>query len=379
MPSAPNLKRGRVAVIASYAPSLTVFRGPLLRGLAARGHQVVALAPDPDPSTVTQLTAWGVRTRGYFLQRTGTNPMADLRSLLSLRHCLRQERPDLVLGYTLKPVVYGTFAARSARVPRVCSLVTGVGHLLTGDLSRFSPVRSVLLMLLGRALRGQHCVFFQNRDDCELLRRLKVLPADAVVRIVDGSGVDLDHYRPAPAVTEPVSFLLIARLIREKGVIEYCQAAAAVRRDYPACSFRIAGFFDDHPSALRPADLEPWLQTGDVEYLGPLEDVRPALAAASVYVLPSYREGMPRTVLEAMATGRPIITTDVPGCRETVRPGENGWLVAERDSQALAAAARRFARDPSRIPIMGAKSLELVRARFDVRRVNVDMMEGMGV
>ncbi|MDW8468614.1 MAG: glycosyltransferase family 4 protein [Burkholderiales bacterium] len=210
------------------------------------------------------------------------------------------------------------------------------------------PLRAIAAALYRIALVGARTVFFQNADNRREFERLGIVGSRHRVVTVAGSGVDLERYAPAPFPPEP-SFLMLARLLVEKGVREYVAACREVRRHRPQARCRLAGWIDDNPTAIRREELAQWQREGDVEYLGYLDDVRPAIAASAVYVLPSYHEGMPRSVLEAMAMGRPIITTDAPGCRETVEDGVNGYRVPVRDSTALAQAMMRYAEAPELI------------------------------
>jgi len=358
----------RVVVVASLAESLVNFRGPLLRRLVGSGHEVTALAPQ-SPSIAAQLADWGVRFESIPLERTGLNPLRDVRLLLHLLKALRRLRPDCVLTYTIKPVVYGCIAARIARVPTIGAMITGLGFAFTdGTGATRTVTRRVARSLYSMALRAATVVFFQNPDDRNLFVTLGLLHGTRVV-MIDGSGVDLDHFAPTP-LPQRTSFLMIARLVRDKGVQEYVDAARLLRRSRPEVPCVLAGWLDTNPAAVSAADLKHWVEEGAVHYVGGLDDVRSALAECSVYVLPSYREGTPRTVLEAMSMGRAAITTDVPGCRETVVDGESGVLVPVRDAEALAAAMFGFIDDPSRAASMGAAARKRAEAKYNVHNVN---------
>jgi len=228
-------------------------------------------------------------------------------------------------------------------------------------------------------LPHNHAVFFQNRDDRDLFIRLGLLPDKSRAAIINGSGVDLDRFQEAPVSSGPPLFLLIARLIRDKGILEYVEAAAILKKRHPQARFQLLGRHDSNPSAIGRQQLQSWQRDGVIEYLGETSNVAPHLAAAHVYVLPSYREGTPLTVLEAMATGRPIVTTDVPGCRETVVPGENGFLVPAKSAACLAEAMERFIRAPELIRKMGRHSREIAVEKFDVRKVNSVILKRMGL
>jgi glycosyltransferase involved in cell wall biosynthesis len=236
----------------------------------------------------------------------------------------------------------------------------------------------VLRQLYRASLRGVRAVFFQNPDDERVFRDLRLLRRDVRSVLVNGSGVDLQTFRPVP-FPPMISFLMIARLLSLKGIHVYAKAAQIVRARHPGVPFRLVGWIDDTPDAIREEDLRSWVDHGTIEFLGKLDDVRPAIAAASVYVLPSYREGTPRTVLEAMAMGRPVVTTDAPGCRETVRHGCNGFLVPVGDSEALATALERFILSPGLITEMGQESRRMAVEKYDVHGVNKIMLNEMGL
>lgn len=365
-----------VAVLGSFAPSLVNFRGPLLGALAARGQRVFALAPAIDEGTAAALRALGAVPVSVPLGNTSVDPRKLRAAERALAGVLRELAPDLLLAYTITPIAVGAGAARAAGVPRFAALVTGLGYPFGGG---WRPKRVAVrlgAMALYRAALGEADVaIFQNRDDLAHFRRLRLLPGGLRTGVVNGSGVDLLRFAPAPP-PEPAAgrtFLMVARLLRDKGVREYGEAAAALRREFPDARCVLVGYRDGGPDAIGEAELAA-IVAGGVEYAGRLDDVRPALAGAGVYVLPSYREGTPRTVLEAMATGRAVVTTDAPGCRETVREGVNGLLVPPRDAGALAAAIRRFAVEPGLAERMGEASLRIARERYDVAKVNAAML-----
>jgi glycosyltransferase involved in cell wall biosynthesis len=369
----------RVLVIASYPESILAFRGPLLEALVASGSEVHVAAPGLQATTPTTeaLHALGVAVHDIPVRRTGTNPIADLGLLVALVRLMRRIAPSATLPYTIKPVVYGTLAARLAGVPRRFALVTGLGYAFTGDRQRM--VTRVIRFLYRAALGRAHMVFFQNPDDERHFRSLGILPARIPSVVVNGSGVDVDSYRFHPIPDAPPIFLMIGRLLGDKGVREYVEAARRVKGSFPQARFQLVGWIDENPDAVSQSELDAWVENGDVEFLGKLADVRPAIRASSIYVLPSYREGTPRTVLEAMAMGRPVITTNAPGCRETVVDGDNGYLVPVQSVDALERAMRRFIDDPALAARMGRRSREIAESKYDVRKVNQAMLREMGI
>lgn len=373
----------KTVVIGGYAPSLVNFRGPLLARLVALGHEVHALAPAHVPDVAPQLEAMGVDYHMIPLNRRGLNPLADLGALLHLKQTLVSIKPDLVLSYTFKPVVYGSLAARMAWVghpKRVYSMITGLGYAFTEDAGlRRRILFNVAKGMYRSGINACDGVIFQNPDDEAFFRRLGVIPERVATTVVGGSGVDMDHYAVAPLPEAPV-FLCLSRLLRSKGVALFAEAAALLKARYPRAVFRLAGPPETGGDAVTPDEIAQWRQQGALEVLDPVDDVRPLLAGAGVCVLPShYREGVPRSILEAMSMGRAIVTTDAPGCRETVVPGRNGYLVPPRDAAALAEAMERFIVDPALIPAMGAASRALAAERFDVNRVNDAILAFMGL
>ncbi len=367
----------KVAVVASFAPSLVKFRGPLLQAMVARGWEVAALAPEADPDVRAALEGMGVTFRTYPLARQGTHPLQDLRTLHALRAIFRDLRPDAVLAYTIKPVIWGTLAAALAGVPRRVAMITGMGAAFTPPFNaKKRLVRGVVEVLYRLALPLAHAVVVQNLDDEAVVRRW--VDPRKLVR-VPGSGVDMDFFQPAPYPETP-TFLMLSRLIVDKGVREFVEAARRVKARHPEARFLLAGWFEpDYPGSISREEFARWQEEGVVEYLGVLDDVRPALRACSVYVLPSYREGTPRSVLEAMAMARPVITTDAPGCRETIEHGKSGFLVPVRDAKALAEAMLRFVEQPDLIPRMGREARKRAEEVFDVRKVNeilIRLLEG---
>lgn len=366
-------------LIASFPDSLLHFRGPLIDALLAEGQEVHVAAPDlPLLSPMREkLEALGIKVHEVPLRRTGTNPVADLRLLLHLTRLVLRIRPQRVLGYTIKPVIYGTLAAWMARVPQRFVLVTGLGYAFQGEGER-GLLRSVVQSLYALALRHAQKAFFQNPDDERLFRQLGLLPSKVSSCVVNGSGVDVTAYAQAPLPSEP-RFLLIARLLGDKGVREYAHAARRIRTRHSEAVFGLVGWIDENPDAIGQEELDGWLKEGILEFHGRMADVRPAIANCNVYVLPSYREGTPRTVLEAMAMGRAIVTTNAPGCRETVIDGENGFLVPVKSAEALEAAMQRFIDEPTLASRMGLRSRAIAEERYDVNKVNAVMLNEMGI
>lgn len=375
-------------IIASYPASILQFRGALIAAIKDAGFEVHIAAPDfgDYPDEHQALKYLGYQVHDIAMQRTGTNPKKDLKTIIELYRLMMKVKPDYVFGYTIKPVIYGSLAAKLARVPHIFALITGLGYAFNGAEEvgyKKSNLQKVMHQLYAAALMTIDKVFFQNPDDQALFKKMGILKPSTPSTVVNGSGVNVSEYSVAPLPIEngtPVArFLLIARLLGAKGVREYAQAAAIIKSRYPSVQFDLVGWVDDNPDAIEQRELDAWIDDGLVNFLGKLNDVKPAIAGSSVYVLPSYREGTPRTVLEAMAMGRAVITTDAPGCRETVVDGHNGYLVPVKDVDALAAAMEKFITDPDLITNMGSAARQVAMEKFDVNAVNQMMLTEMGI
>ena len=370
-----------VAIISPYARTIVSFRGALIRELIDNGCRVSVLAPDYTPQIRAEVAQLGAVPVDYPLDRTGLHPIRDLFTLWRLWKILRNIRPTVVFAYNIKPNIYGTLAGWAARCPRRIAWITGLGHSFAQTQSSGlgkAILRGLILPLYQFALRTSNTVCFQNGDDkAEMVQRRLVSPRKAVV--VGASGVDLREWLPAPPIFEPITFTLAARLLREKGIVEFAQAAQRIKQHYPNTRFLLLGGLDTNPGALREHEVRQWAEAGVLEWHGHVPDVRPYFAQTSVYVLPSYREGVPRSTQEAMAMARPVITTDAPGCRETVIDGVNGFLVPPRDVDALVAAMERFVQQPELIVSMGQASRKLAEERFDVHKINQRILEVMGI
>jgi glycosyltransferase involved in cell wall biosynthesis len=371
----------KIVVVGSLAWSLVNFRGALLGALAARGHEVIACAPDEDAEVETALAGLGVAYRRIPMKRASLSPIGDLVTLMRLVGLMRSERPDVVLAYTQKPIIYAGLATRIAGHARFHAMVSGLGHAFSEGGGPWRAVlRWVVALLFKLAVRRANSVIVFNRDDRAEMMRHGIISARHNVVQVPGSGVNTERFPWRPLDRGTPVFLLVARLMRDKGLEEYVAAARIVKAMAPNVRCRLLGPFDANPTGIKPAEVEAWDAEGIVEYIGETRDVAPHMAAATVIVLPSrYREGLPRTLLEAMSTGRAIITTDAPGCRETVEPGGNGFLMPVGDAQAFADAMMNFVCDPGLAVRMGRRSRELAEERFAVEKVNAILIRTLGL
>ncbi len=376
----------RVALIGGFGDLVIKFRGPLIVDLVRAGHEVSVCVPKADPALHEGIVA-GIRERGAEwvdtpLDRTGTSPRNEWRARRFFASLFRERHFDVALAYNPKPIFHAIPAAKAAGVPTVAAMVTGLGFAFIGGSLKARLLGAVARHLYCQAMRSADVVFFQNPDDRATFGDAGLLPHPGPrIEMIPGSGVDMAHYalRPLRIPDAGPVFLMVARLLRDKGVVEYAEAARIVRRTHPGARFRLVGWIDSNPAAITQAELDGWVREGSIEYVGRLDDVREELAACSAFVLPSYREGTPKSVLEAMSVGRAIVTTDAPGCRETVADGENGRLVKVRDAASLAAACDQLCRQPSLLATMGHRSRQLVEERFDSHLVNRQIMRALGL
>ena len=354
----------KVVICLNTAWNLLNFRAGLIRALVAQGYEVVAVAPDD--SYAPRLAELGCRFVALPMDNQGTHPLRDAVLLWRFVRLLRRERPAVYLGYTVKPNVYGSLAAHWLGIP-VINNIAGLGAVFIRDGWLVRLVRWLYRMALGRSAK----VFFQNDDDRQLFVQGGLVRPD-VTDLLPGSGIDLARFAWAPVVVADATprkfrFLLIARMLRDKGVGEYVAAASALHARFPLVEWCLLGFLDvQNPAAISRAEMETWVAQGAVRYLGVSDDVRAEIAAADCVVLPSYREGTPRTLLEAAAMGRPIITTDAVGCREVVDDGRNGFLCQPRDAADLAAKMERMlSLPPHQRAEMGLRGRQKMEAEFD--------------
>lgn len=359
---------------------------PFLCWLRDAGHEVHVCAPGGDEPLIAKLALAGIRFHPVKLDRAALTPLSDVLYLHQIYSLVRALRIQGFFAYTHKPVCLGIPAAAAAGVRTRVALITGLGYGFTGDKTIHRRLTNAALRVLYRqALSQATHVFFQNADDRAEFAQIGLLDIEPMPEIVPGSGVPLNEFPYAPLSTKPPIFLMLSRLLVDKGVREYVAAAELVKQIHPDARFMLAGDFDQNPSAITKDEVDMWAQSGVIEYMGALEDVRPALRLCTVYVLPSYREGMPRSVLEAMSTGRPILTTDTPGCRETllnlgpadsmgIRRGDNGIAVPPKSTRPLAAAMSEFiSAGEERLNKFAKISRNYAESRFDVKRVSAQL------
>lgn len=366
-----------IMVLSCHTHSLFGFRIDMMKSFIEKGYRVVAVGQESESEWSERFAAMGIRYRRLYAERNGTNPIKDLKMLKSIQRIIDEEKPDKIFCYQAKTVIYGTLAAHSRGIHEIYALIAGLGSVFRGSGMKNNVIRYVLKTEYRIALKHAKAVIFQNPDDMGCFVDEKVVSREKC-RMINGSGVDTARFTPTNLPEAP-AFLMTARLIRDKGVKEYLDACRALKKKMPAVRCMLVGPYDTNPSAIKPDELQEYVDDGSIEYFGEQSDVRPYLEQCAVFVLPSYHEGTPKTVLEAMASGRAVITTDAPGCRETVTDGQNGLLIPTKDTDALIAAMERLACDIPLCKQMGIEGRRLAQEKYDVARVNYEIAKIMNL
>lgn len=370
----------KLAMITTYATP-TNMRRELLESVAAKGHEIVVVSPADSAIMTAPVRELGGTYVEWPINRTAIDPIGDLTAAARLFAVLHKHRPDVVLIYQIKAVLVVPTIAKLARVPHVVALVNGLGAAFDdhgfGLTRRAQIARSVYRL----SVRNVDTVVFQNRDDPRLLENKGILSRTKPRAMVPGSGVDTQKLQPVRrAETQPPTFTLITRLLVSKGVRDFAAAARAVKARHPNAVFRLAGSFEaaNHPDGIAKDEVHQWVNDGILDYIGFSNDVRAVLSATTVFVLPSYyREGVPRTSLEALAMGLPVVTTDSVGCRDTVDDGVNGFLVPPKDVAALVDRMERYLADPDLVERHGRASRQRAQRLFDIALVNRLMLDAL--
>ncbi len=360
----------RVILFANTDWYLYNFRRSFALDLQRKGYEVLLISP-PGPYGV-RIRALRLRYESVPMDRRSLNPFREAALLRYLWRLFRRERPALVHSFTIKCAVYGSLAARLAGVPARINAVAGMGYVFTSDDRRARLLRPMVRTLLKRALGGSGArLILQNPDDVALFERAGLVDA-SLVRLIRGSGVDCSRFIVRPpdsasgAAMKPPRVLLAARLLWDKGIAEFVAAARELRAQGRAISFLLAGDPDQgNPAAVSENTVRDWMREGVLEWLGHVDDMPALIATVDVVVLPSYREGLPKGLIEAAACGLPLVATDVPGCREVITDGEDGLLVPARDAPALAAASLRLLDDPKLAARLGAAARRKALSEFD--------------
>lgn len=374
----------KIIIVGTVASSLYGFRADLIHDLLKKGHQVYAFTSEYTADDLKKIEQLGAFPVTYGLNRGGLNPLSDIVATYKLSKKIREIKPDLVFSYFSKPVIFGTIAAKLAKVPQIIGMLEGLGYTFTqqpeGLSKKTELIKKVQVLLYKFALPHLDKLIFLNPDD----------PKDLVdeyainikkVEVLGGIGLNLFEYKYSSEYPKEMNFIFIARLLAEKGIHDYTKAAKIVKNKYPHTKFIVLGAIDKEAlGALTESELKNLIETNIIEYPGHVNNVSEWIENSSVFVLPSYyREGVPRSTQEAMAIGRAIITTDVPGCRETVVDGVNGFLVPKWNPEALAEKMIYFIEHPEQIRTMGNESYKIAQEKFDAEKVNQRLMNILGL
>ena len=368
----------KIIIIGGLPSSLINFRGDLIKAFIAENNEVISMSSKTDEFTVELIESLGCKFIPYPIQRNGLNPKVDIATFTYLYKIFKIEKPDIILSYTIKPVVWGGLAAKFYGKARFFGLITGLGFAFQKGGFKRTLIGILVRFLYRISLANSAGVIFQNPDNQQAFIAERIVPQQKTYRVY-GSGVNVSLFKQLSIPKGKFVFLTIARLLGDKGLREYANAASIVKMKYPDVTFQIIGPQDPSPDGISISEVKSWQDKGLIEYLGSTNDVRPFIESCHVFVLASYHEGMPRTVLESMSIGRPILTTDVEGCRETVEPDVNGWLVPKKDSKALSEKMIWFIENQQRLQEMGNASRKNAEEKFDVHKVNKELLRIMGL
>lgn len=375
----------KIAIIGTVASSFYGFRAGLIKALREKQYVIYAFTSEYSMDDLKKIEALGVIPVTYELNRGGVNPLADAKATYALSKKIKEVAPDLVFSYFSKPVIFGTLAARMAKVPQVIGMLEGLGYAFTdqpeGLSNKTKLIKNIQALLYKIALPQLDKIIFLNPDDPKDLLASYNIKAKKV-EVLGGIGLDLDEYgfQAMKSIESSIKFLFIGRMLKEKGIHDFIAAAKMVKQTYPDVEFTVLGAIDaSNPGALKQSELDQLISLNIINYPGQVDNVQDWIAKSHVFVLPSYREGVPRSTQEVMATGRAVITTDVPGCRETVIDGVNGFLVKKWNPKALADKMIYFIEHPEQIKAMGDESYKLAQENFDADKVNKRLINMLGL
>lgn len=369
----------KIAFITHKTNNLIKARGKLIEDIIKRGHKVFVICPkeDMDEKKEEKLKKMGVTYKTMFFHRTSVGLLNNIKILKNLVKILKEEKPDMVFSYTIKPIIFGSIAARIAKVDKIYSLITGMGYNYSKNTIRIRFIRVFCNIGYRIALPFNTKVIFQNKEDKEELTK-KGYIKETQAEIIDGSGVNMEIFKKAPLPKEEFIVLMISRMLDVKGVIEFCEAAEIVKKKYTHIRFIHIGEEDNTYRGVPARILQPYIEKDIVEFHGRKNNVAEYIANSTVVVLPSYlREGIPRVLIESLAVGRPIITTNIRGCKETVKEGINGFLIPIKNSKILADKLTYMIEHQEILPQMAEESYKYAKERFELSKINKKMIEIM--
>ncbi len=373
----------KIILIGTTASMTIQFRQDLIKLLISQKWQIYTFVCEYNDAQLEVLKILGAIPVTYRMSRGGLNPLADIRAMLELKKKISQIQPQIVFSCFAKPIVYGTLAAKMAKVPSIIGMLEGLGHAFTeqpeGQSLKTKLIKTIQILLYKIALPKLDQIIFLNHDDPNDLLKIYHIKTKKM-NVLGGIGLNLNHYTYSQPIINPINFLFIGRLLKEKGIFDFIQAVKIVKSQYSNVKFIVLGSLDPHnQGALSQEQLDTLLNEGLFEYPGYVSNIQNWIHKSSVFVLPSYREGVPRSTQEAMAIGRPVITTDVPGCRETVIDGVNGFVVPKWNPEALAERMIYLIENPGQINQMGKESYKIAKDRFDADKVNRKLCKLLGI
>ena len=377
----------KIFLIGTTASNLYIFRKDLILSCISQDIKVYALVSEPDNFWNNKIKETGAHLLEYKMNRSGLNPLSDIKSILQIKDYINEYKPDVVFSFFTKPVLYGSLAAKISNTPQIVGMIEGLGSPFTehpnGQALKMKIIRFIQISLYRIVFPFLDKIIFLNSDDpYDLIKKNRIYHKKDVISILGPIGLDLKDYPYSSwDSNKPMTFIFVARLLAEKGIYEFIEAAKIVKEKHLNILFKVIGGLDlNNPYGLSQDDLDSLIQTGIIEYPGFVKNVNEHIASSAVFVLPSYyREGVPRSTQEAMAIGRPVITTDVPGCRDTVIDGVNGFLIPKWDVKALVEKMCFFIENPDQINIMGKESYKIACEKFDVDKVNKKLFEIMEI
>ena len=374
--------KNKFLIVSNDSKSIVNFRLDLLLEIKSLGYEVNVISPGINYSSYSSmLLDHGFNLYDLSLSRVGMNPLSEFRTLYELYLTIKKIKPDYVLSYTIKPCIYGSIVSKILGVKSINMLITGLGYVFTEE-SKTKKTNRAILGLYKIACSCANNIIFQNNDDASLFKEMGLVSNFKKISLVNGSGVNCNSFPVMPLkkkINYIPNFLMVSRLLKDKGIYEYIEAIRMVKKESPEVVFGLLGSLDDNPLSVSLNELNKWIDEDLIVYHGYTNNVKDIIKEYNVIVLPSYREGVPRAILEGMAMGRAIVTTNAPGCRETVIDGVNGFLVEPKSSHSLYLAFAKLIKEPYLIENMSKESLSLIRAKFEVGLVNRQMITIMGL
>ena len=368
--------RNSIVVIGVEPSSLVNFRGELLKSMSTHGSVVTTLSNMPTNIQMTNLKTLNVKNKFITFSRGKLSVVSDLKVFFELIKKIRETDPSMILAYTIKPVIWGGLASKFCKVD-FYALITGLGFSFQGDTFKRKLLTKLVVFLYRSALKDSRAVIFQNIDNRDVFVNRGIVNLSKT-HVLNGSGVNVERFSIVDFPKgSSIKFLCIARLLSEKGLREYAEAAKIVKNKFPDVGFNLIGPEDSSPDAILLNEVGSW--SDYINYKGSTDDVRPYIKESHVYVLPSYHEGLPRSTLEAMSMGRPVLTTNAVGCKETVEEGVNGFIVPVGSVIKLAEKMIWYVENKNKIESMGKESRRIVEDKFDVYKVNKEMLRIMGI